>query len=60
MTNPCPRCRKPLGCGQCRGCCSTCHAHYRNLVRRGTTTWAALEAAGKIAPNKHAYRMRRT
>lgn len=46
----CLRCRKPLGCGQCRGCCSSCYTYYHWLVRRGRATWAALEAAGKIPP----------
>ncbi len=33
-----------------RGCCRCCHRKHSSAVRGGHTTWAALEAAGKIAP----------
>lgn len=33
-----------------RGCCSCCYQRFRSLVKRGKTTWAKLEKAGKVKP----------
>lgn len=48
----CLRCKKPLGCGQCRGLCTTCYSKWNKIVRRGGTTWDALETRGKCLKAK--------
>lgn len=42
-----PRCQRPASC---RGVCSYCYHVAHTLVFVGSTTWAQLEATGKVAP----------
>src|SRR6516164_6618335 len=42
---PCLSCRERAA--QCRGLCVPCYNRLAVAVRRGETTWAALEAAGR-------------
>lgn len=45
-----PKCHRTA---ETRGLCSTCYTIARNAVRRGETTWAKLEAEGKVSPRKN-------
>ena len=60
MTTPlaCLTCRERIGSR--RGVCPRCLARHQTAIRQGKTTWAALEAAGKILPAQavgHAWRL---
>lgn len=48
MYDTCLRCGERFA--DARGCCSKCYSHYSSQVKRGLTSWAALEVDGKVWP----------
>jgi hypothetical protein len=46
----CLDCSRHQGAGGSRGCCRSCYYRQWQHVKKGKTTWAALEAAGKCLP----------
>ena len=42
-----PNCKRKA---RTRGLCGTCYVTAYNLVKKGRTTWAKLEASGKARP----------
>lgn len=53
---PCLRCGKPRGPRGTRGLCAADYVTLCMAVKYGTTTWEAMEAAGKILPNQRTKR----
>jgi len=43
-----PNCRRPV---RTAGCCGPCHSRHLRDVRKGRTTRAQLEAAGRLRPD---------